>query len=442
MIIVVLFFKLRNPFFLIIFLALIFQWIQINIKIVIGNIVNLPLEELFSYYQDVNFLYQANLLSNIGLIFFSFGIHLPLKKKFKDFDISSLLRPDYSTRKILRSYLFFSLGVSLLLLFRNSLPGINTVVSAFSRLKWGLLLITFIYVLSRQEEKRLFYTILIIEIFLGFTGYFSAFKDFIIFGIIGLLSVQLFLNTRSYLRFSIIFIFAAGFGLLWSAIKMDYRDYLSGGTETQRVVVSKTEAIGELVNQVSNVTATDLGLASETLMDRLSYIEFFSITLNNVPEYIDYENGKIIRESTLFYFKPRIFFPDKGIIDDSDHTNKYTNLDLVDDGKASHSIGFMTDAYIDFGPYGMMGLLLVLGLVFGLSIRLLILKSPNMVWAVIFIAPFYFLLAVYSFNMIKVMGNFITYLIPIYFLSSIFFKFANKFFLDNDSKTNIVYDGQ
>ena len=420
---------------------MVFQWIQINIKIVIGNIVNVPLQELFSYYQNVNYLYQANLLSNIGLIFFSLGIHLPLKKKFKDFDISTLLRPEYSTRKILRSYLVFSLVVSVLLLFRNSLPGINTVVTAFGKLKWGLLLITFIYVLSRQEEKRLFYIILVIEIFLGFTGYFSGFKDFIVFGIIGLLSVQFFLNAKSYLRFSVILMFAAGFGLLWSAIKMDFRDYLSGGTETQRVVVSKSEAIGELVNQVSSVTLTDLGLASETLMDRLSYIEFFSITLDIVPQYMDYENGQIIKESTLFYFKPRIFFPNKGIIDDSDHTNKYTNLDLVDDGAASHSIGFMTDAYIDFGPYGMMGLLLVLGLVFGFAIRLLILKSANMVWAVIFIGPFYFLLGVYSFNMIKVMGNFITYFIPIYFLTNIIFKFANKFFLDNNGKTDLVYDG-
>lgn len=426
-IIIILFFKLGNPIFLTIFLALVFQWLQINIKVIYGNLFNLSIPEQFSFYQYVDFLYTANALSNIGLCFFSIGIYWPLSKKFKDFSVNSLISEEYSSKRIVRSYLFFSLLISILFLFRNAVPGINTIVVAFIKLKWGLLLITFVYAIVFKENKRLFYLVLAIEIFIGFTGYFSAFKDFIIIIVLGVLTMKFELDNRSLVKFSILSVFILMFGLLWSAIKADFREYLSGGTETQTVVVSKTEAINKFINEVSTVTFEDMGLASDALLDRVSYIEFFSIVLKTVPEYIPYEDGKIIEESVLFYFKPRIFFPNKPVIDDSVHTNKYTTLDLADDGKASHSIGFMTDAYIDFGPFGMMGLLIVLGSVFGWGMRILIVKSPNVIWAVIFIVPFYFLLSVYSFNMMKVIGNFITYIVPVYFFRNIIYKIFDSY---------------
>ena len=431
LVIIRLFFKLRNPIFLTIFLALIFQWVQINIKIVYGNVVNVPLELQFSFHQDEGFLHLANRLSNFGLIFFSIGIFLPLRKRFKDFDITNSIELHYNPRKVLINYVLFSIGISFLFLIRNSIAGINTVVVAFVKLKWGLLLLAFIYSHLFNAHKKLLYVVLAVEIFLGFTGYFSGFKDIILIVIIGLLSIQHKLNPAVIVKFSFIFTFVLALGLVWSAIKLDFREYLSGGTETQRVVVSKTEAVGEMLNQVSNVTSDDISIASEMLLDRVSYIEFFSIVLRNVPEYMPYEDGKIIKEATTFYFKPRIFFPNKPVIDDSDHTNKYTNLDLLDDGQASHSIGFMTDAYIDFGPFGMMVLLFVIGYMLGFSMNFLIIKSPNIFWAIVFIVPFYFLISVYSFNMIKVIGNFITYVIPIYLLRNVLFKVFNKYFLND-----------
>jgi len=362
--IIVLFFKMGNPIFITIFLALVFQWFQINIKLVFGNLINVPISEQFSFYQYADNLYLANALSNIGLCFFSIGVYWPLAKKFKDFTVDQLILDGYSTRRIIRAYLLFSLGISFLFLLKNYLAGLNTVVVAFVKLKWGLLLITLVYSMIFRESKQLLYIVLGIEIFLGFTGYFSSFKDFIIIIVLGILTIKSELDTKSLVRFSIISVFILAFGLVWTSIKTDFREFLSGGTETQTVVVSKSEAINKFIDEISGVTIEDMGLASDALLDRISYIEFFSIVLRTVPEFIPYEDGDIIKESVSFYFKPRIFFPDKPIIDDSDHTNTYTTLELTDDGKASHSIGFMTDAYIDFGQFGMMGLLLVLGVVF------------------------------------------------------------------------------
>ena len=429
LVIIALFFKLRNPVFLTIFLALFFQWLQINIKIIYGNVINLPLELQFSFYQNTQFLYKANMLSNVGLIFFAIGLYLPLRKRLQNFDILEQLDINYKPEKILKNYIIFSIAISVLLLFRNSLGGINTIVVAFSKLKWGFLLVTIIYCNVYNQKKKLLYLVIGFEILLGFTGFFSGFKDIIIILVIALLSIQVELNSKAINKFSVIFIFILSFGLVWTTIKMDFREYLTGGKDSQRVVVSKIDAVNKMVGLLSDLSLENMGLATDALLDRVSYIEFFSIVLGNVPNYMPHENGAIIKESTLFYFKPRIFFPDKGVIDDSDHTNKYTKLNLVGDGQASHSVGFMTDAYIDYGPYGMMILLLMLGCVLGWSMNFLIIKSSNIFWAMIFIIPFYFLLGVYSFNMIKVVGNFVTYIIPVFFVRKIVFKVFNKHFI-------------
>jgi hypothetical protein len=302
---------------------------------------------------------------------------------------------------------------------------------ALAKLKWGLLVVTFVYCHLKKENVSMLYVILLVEVLLGFTGYFSAFKDIILITIIGVLSVQVRIKNVDIIKYSGGFIILLVLGLFWTAVKGEYREFLSGGTESQRVVVSKTEALDQLLDQASAITYDELVANTNFFLDRMSYIEFFSIVLSNVPQRIKHENGEIIKESVLFYFKPRIFFPDKGVIDDSQHTNKYTMLNLTGGGQASHSIGFMADAFIDFGTYGMMLLLFALGLMFSLSIIFIFNRSENSFWGIIYIVPFFFFLSVYSFNMMKVIGNFITYFIPLIIVQGMISRFFDRYFTEN-----------
>ncbi|WP_435134161.1 hypothetical protein [Formosa sp. A9] len=426
-VIISLFFKLRNPIYCILFFALAFQWLAINIKIVYGNIIGLRLDEQFSFYQNIYRLYDANTISNIGLICFSLGLYLATRKKLSNITIDDIIDPSYSVRKILIAYLVLTFGFTFLFVLKRFIPGINTVLEAFSKLKWGVFIWAFIYANYYKRDLKLLYLVIAAEILIGFTGYFSSFKDIIIVTAIGVLSVLYKIDGTKLLKLSILGVATLCLGLVWTAVKFDYREYLSGGGG-QKVVVSQGEAVNKMIELLEGLDAEKLEDATDDLLDRISYIEFFSITLDNVPSVLPHENGAIFKESVLFYFKPRIFFPDKGIIDDSEHTNKYTMLGLAGDGKASHSIGYMTDAYIDFGPLYMFPFLMFLGAIFGYAVVLFANKSKNMFWAIIFIAPFYFLISIYSFNMMKVMGKFITYLIPVFFVRNILYKQFDRFF--------------
>ena len=422
-----LFFRLRNPIYATLFFALFFQWLAINIKIFYGNIVNLPLEEQFSFYQNIFRLYDANTISNLGLICFSIGLYWMTNKRMSHLTVDKIIDSSYSVRKILICYLILTFGFSFLFILKNYIPGLNTILMAFSKLKWGVFLWAYIYANYYKRDLKLLYIVILVEVLIGFTGYFSSFKDIILITFIGILSVVYQIDTSKMFKFFILGVFTVMLGLVWTSVKSEFRDYLSGGGG-QKVVVSQSDAVNKMIFLLGDLSFEDMEDATDDLLDRISYIEFFSITLDNVPEKIPFQNGDIFQNAVSFYFKPRIFFPNKGVIDDSEHTNKYTMLGLVGGGQASHSIGYMTDAYIDYGPVNMYPFLLFLGAIFGFVINVFFKKSKNMFWAVIFIVPFYFLINVYSFNMIKIMGNMITYFIPVFLLKNLLYRYFDKYF--------------
>ncbi|MDW5287867.1 hypothetical protein R6X41_03490 [Formosa sp. PL04] len=341
--------------------------------------------------------------------------------------IDKIIDPSYSVRKILICYLILTFGFSFLFILKNYIPGLNTILMAFSKLKWGVFIWAYVYANYYKKDLKLLYIVIFVEILIGFTGYFSSFKNIIIITFVGMLSVVYQIDTSKLFKFIILGALTLMLGLVWTSVKVEFRDYLSGGGG-QNVVVSQSDGANKMVSLLEELTFEDMGDALEDLLDRISYIEFFSITLDNVPEKIPYQDGDIFTNAVSFYFKPRIFFPNKGVIDDSEHTNKYTMLGLVGGGQASHSIGYMTDAYIDFGPINMFPFLAFLGAIFGYVISLFFNKSKTMFWAVIFITPFYFLISGFSFNMIKVMGNMITYAVPVFLLRNLLYRYFDKYF--------------
>lgn len=416
-VLVVLFFERGNFVSPIVFFALLFQWIQMNSKIWYGNFTGLALPDLFSFYQNVDRLYDANLLSNVGLVVFSVGIYFVLKNNIKKADTNRIISDRIATKKLLVSYLIFSISLTLIYGFRNVIPGINTLLTTFLRLKWGLFVLGFIYSVKRGEERTLLIFIIIFEFLLGFTGYFSTFKNVIILTLLAwFMTVKSFnLNLIKIIQLAVIIVFVSFLGLGWTAIKSDYRDYVSNGGG-QVVTVSKTQAFEKVFTLLSEIKKEDLYDSFDNALDRVSYIEFFSIALDHVPQKVPHENGDIFINSVSFFLKPRILFPDKEAIDDSAHTNMYTGLHVQGDGKASHSIGFMTDAYIDFGRFWMYFEILGLAIILSSGLKLILSKSKNPTIGLVLIVPFYFLLNIYSFNLIKVFGSFITYFVPIFVL--------------------------
>lgn len=408
--------------------GLIFQWLQISIKVWHANFSGIHLSETFSLYGGNENFETAFYLSSIGLVALSLGLYLVISKidnrKFFRQLVSSL--DEYQGRKIVILYVIISISLSALIGFRLSIPGINTIVVALGKLKWGFYLLYFLSVVYGKNTFKLFFLITAFEIVISLSGYFSEFKLFIIFLAIGFLSFTNILSFQRGLVLGLLMVFAFHFGVLWTAIKGDYRDYLSGGTDRQVVLVSTEDALTRLLNLTQTLDDSQYDEAIDYLIDRVSFIEFFALTLNHVPSLVPHQDGDLWTEALTFYFKPRLFFPNKRVIDDSEHTSQYTGLYLATASQgASHSIGFMTDSYIDYGPILMFVPIFLLGVLISWAFKHLLLKSGNAVWGLVFSTPFYLLTSFYSFNLIKVIGNFVIYMVVILLLRKWIIRFVD-----------------
>jgi hypothetical protein len=404
--------------------GIVFQWLSITLKVFYANIFGMEFTDQFIHRFPEN-IETAFYLSITGLISFSFGIYLSKNKNvnYTKENFTVTLKK-YDSKKLLIFYLIFSLVLYLYANYAWLLPGFTQLLLQFKSFKWGLLFLTFSVCYLKRERLFIFFLILFTEIIVGFTTYFSSFKEFII-----LLAIfYLYYNPVEKLnlkKFSLAAAFTAviiSLSVIWTVAKQDYRYFLSGGIQEQVVTVSRTEALSEFINISASIDLELAGIGVLALVERLSYIDFFSAAIDYVPTHIPHTNGKLFFESFLHIITPRLLFPDKEALDDSEHLNKYTGLNVagVREG-ASIGLGHKGDAYIDFG-YFLFIPLFILGFLIGKIYYLILRKSYNIIWAFAFIIPMFYIVNLNEISMIKMVGAVFTYLVMWFVINKFFVK--------------------
>ena len=166
-------------------------------------------------------------------------------------------------------------------------------------------------------------------------------------------------------------------GIYWTAIKQQYRYEVSKGEKGQVVYVDKLSAGGSIIRLVSETTPDDLIAAADDLLLRFAEIDMFSAVVDYVPRIAPHAGGGLWYEAISRPFMPRILFPNKAVIDKSLLTNQYTGLAVSGAEQGTQiSMGYLADAYIDFGGYGMMGVVFAFGYFLGYLYQWL-LRRPN-----------------------------------------------------------------
>ncbi len=156
--------------------------------------------------------------------------------------------------------------------------------------------------------------------------------------------------------------------VFWSAVKPEYRKWVSGGTGAQVVTRPFEERIGYLADAAARFDGQQVSKGVQALVDRLSYVDFIAATLVRVPDVIPHQEGRQISQAVLHILTPRFLFPNKPPTpNDSVVTAYYTGLRTDHDVNASISIGYMGEFYIDFGIPGVFLGPLFMGLACGFA---------------------------------------------------------------------------
>ncbi|MEO6328094.1 MAG: hypothetical protein ABIO55_04145, partial [Ginsengibacter sp.] len=217
-----------------------------------------------------------------------------------------------------------------------------------------------------------------IEFVSGFFSFFSEFKTVIFYLIVLLAGLIRVVNVKQVLLAGVIGGCLVLFALVWTQIKGQYRSFLNGGTRQQVTTVSQDAALNKLYDLSNNVDEESLNSSVYQLLDRLQYTYHFARTIGRVPSVIPFQKGKNWTDNIQFVTTPRFLNPNKPTFDATEKAKKYTGLRYAGRRSgASFSLGYFAECYIDFGSWGMMFPLFLIGLMYGLAYWYLLRNSSN-----------------------------------------------------------------
>ena len=257
-------------------------------------------------------------------------------------------------------------------------PSLRQPLLVLGGLRWMAVFVVLWLAATRSDLRFLAAIVVLVETIIGLGSYFSDFKTVYFLGAVALLSVRSRSSRIAWAGLAVAGVLAIGLGVVWQAVKLDYRPFLSQGERSQAVLVSPAERYGFLVERTLTLEAADLSRGLESGVDRVGYLEFFARAIQTVPSQIPHQGGQLWWEAVPHLVTPRALFPDKPEINDSDRTNAFCGVRVFDaEQGTSVSIGYAGESYIDFGAVLMFVPILLLGMFWGWGYRWLSTCSPE-----------------------------------------------------------------
>lgn len=349
----------------ILLLALGFQWLQVVTKVFNADLLGVHVQELNKFKGDVE---QAIWLSLIALAVLALGMRLALARyKTANVERAHAEALLFSPNRLWMAYLVtVMLSVAILSAARVS-PGLTQIALALSNIKWAVYFMLAYVCFLRPERLYLLLLAFGVELALGLGAYFSNFRTVFFVSILAFAASGKKMSGKQVVAVLSLTAMLFLASLAWTAIKIEYRDYLSGGVRAQIVTRGYVERIQKLFDMVSELDREDMAGALQDMADRIAYVDFFGRVLTAVPSRVGHEDGALWTGALKHVFMPRLLFPDKPVLrNDSEITNHYTGLRMAGEWEGtSIGIGYVAESYVDFGTYGMFSPMLMLGLLWG-----------------------------------------------------------------------------
>lgn len=307
--------------------------------------------------------------------------------------------------------------------------GLTQVIFSLVKIKWFFFLLFGYQSLLKNEKKNTFYFFIALEFVTGFYSFFSEFKTVIYFVGVLLLGLLEVINIKKVIYGGLIGAGLGLFALVWTGIKGQYRSYLNEGSKQQVAAVSKEEALRKLYDLSSGVDEESLNSSQYQLLDRLQYTYHFAKTIEMVPAVIPFQDGRNWMANIEFVTTPRILNPNKPSLDATEKTRKYTGLSYAGrQSGASFSLGYFTECYIDFGLWGMMFPLVLIGLMYGLTYMYLMKNaSNNFLFNYSVVGAFFLEFFAFEMDGTYLLGRFLATLVTFVFLIKFFFPWVIKY---------------
>lgn len=329
-----------------------FQWLQVFSSVLFADFSGESLDMLFNS-KDTDFLFLMTFLQLVTMTFVFKYFLSDTKYQYLDLQKLKAAAERLNTRNVIIAYFISTFSLPFLVSFSMSSPSLYQLVLSFGIIKsMFTVLLFFLLLLKKTQNRALIAAILIFDFILSFASFFSNFKLLILMLLVAFFTVNPYLKRKTLVIMIPILVLLFTFLAFWTYVKDSYRAFLNQGSRQQVVAVSNSEALSFLLQKVEVFDGTSLKEGAEGLLSRIQYMERYSETYARVPSVIKHAEGKELVGTLNFLLVPRFINANKGIKDASEKTSYYTgrNFSKASQG-TSISMGYFCDLYIDFGLY-------------------------------------------------------------------------------------------
>lgn len=344
-----------------------YQWLQASVKIFHANWRGVEVGVLAEHGGDLAGSITLNL---VGLLILAIGMRLGVGTWTPRVgEIAKSVARRHGTLAWFKLYLAVWVVANAAHSFAWVFPGIAQPIFALAAVKWAFFWMLTYVTFVQPGANRLWWLLAFgAELAMSVGGYFSDFKTVFIYTLLAVAAGGFRLSLGRVVALSSLAVGVVALSIVWTAVKPEYRRFVSAGETGQVVRVDYSERMTKLVELVGNLNREDVDRAAEDLVKRLAYVDYFALVIENVPSLMEHEGGALWWDAVTRPFLPRMFFPDKSQTHglDSERTSIYAGIRVAgEESGVSISVGYMAESYIDFGDFWMMAPVFGLGLLLG-----------------------------------------------------------------------------
>jgi hypothetical protein len=348
-----------------------YHWMQASILVLYADVDGRHLDTL-GYGAQVE---TATWLTLAGVLVVALGMRLGAGRSYGETARASVVTIT-SLLSVHRLFAASLAGIALSMLairYAYVIPALAQPILALTLLRWVVEYLLAYTVLAQHRGFGLLAVVFLVEVGIGFLGFFSNFKTVMIVMLLAALASPGALRGVRRRTAILLGLVVLALGIVWTGVKAEYRDFLNQGSGQQVVLVPVPERVDKLAELVGDLSPERLGDSIVALVERVTYVYYFGQAMETVPKDLPYERGMLWREAITGALLPRLVNPSKRVIDDSERTSYYTGNRVAgaEEG-TSISLGYVAESYIDFGPVGMMAPLLLWGVFVGWLYRILV----------------------------------------------------------------------
>jgi len=245
----------------------------------------------------------------------------------------------------------------------HSVASLDQPLEAAGNVKILALMMLFAHVLSTRRGIGILMGVLVVEIFIGFTGLFSDFKGVFIYIAVAAIAVRIRWTGTMAVAAVALGSALVVLAVFWTAVKGEFREYATASSDSQAIRTSLSNRMTYLGDRAAAAGTIDWNVAAYQLLARLGYVDIFGsvIGVQQVSPEPGYMNQW--QEAIEHVLKPRFLFPDKPVLSDTEVFIRLAHADSGEEMRSgtSISVGYMAENYVDLGFPGMFAGIFVLG---------------------------------------------------------------------------------